>query len=102
MVEAELHPESLEARKKRFMRRVEIMEAQARSQLRLVGPQCVQEDSFAIRKCLKCNPPPEMSKCPVCDAEFDQKWRFKLHLDSNPKWCRDRGEKKARAWSRKV
>lgn len=97
------HPDSLEARKERFLRKVRMMEVQARAQLRLVGPAVpTQDDGMGFRKCLRCSPPPELFKCPVCDTEFEQKWRFKLHLDSNPKWCVDQGKRKARAWSRKV
>ena len=91
-----------QAKHAKAMRRVEMLETQARTQLRLVGPAVEQDDTSGIRRCLTCNPPPKMHRCPVCDWETEDRWRLKLHIDLNPKWCREWGAKKARRWASKV
>lgn len=82
--------------------------------LRLVGPpepqlqdrhrELIRHSSadMMVGRCRFCNPDPHVFKCPVCDYETLDRWRMKLHNMADPQWCRDRGAKKARHWSRQA
>lgn len=54
---------------------------------------------MVIGKCNFCEPPPKFFKCPLCDWETPDRWRMRLHNNSNPRWCQERAAKKARKWS---
>lgn len=57
---------------------------------------------LGLSRCRFCDPPPQVYKCPKCDWETLDRWRMKLHNGTAPKWCQDRADKKARAWSRQA
>lgn len=78
------------------------LEERSRKSLTLIGPKAALDQPFAVRHCPKCTPPPEYFKCPMCDWECEDRWRYELHMTTNPKWCRDRAAKKARLWARQV
>lgn len=61
-----------------------------------------RDSDMVIGQCNFCNPPPKVYKCPVCDFTTEDKWRIKLHNDLNPKWCQERGAKKARRFARQA
>ena len=95
--------DTYEAKHERRMRQVNMLKAEARTMFRTVGPRvsAAQDEDFSMRHCLKCNPPPEVHTCPMCDWQCAERWRLLVHLDLRPDWCVKRGEKKARIWAAK-
>jgi hypothetical protein len=86
--------------------RLDLLVESARMMFRTVGPRVpgvvYPDDDVAIRHCSKCQPTPKIYECPVCNWQTEEKWRFKLHLDLNPLWCRELGAKRARKWASRV
>lgn len=76
----------------------------ARALFRTVGPTMTTGRSggpvFAM--CRRCTPPPELHVCPVCKAEFVDRWRYLLHVRLNPQWCQQEMRRTATAWARHV
>lgn len=81
---------------------VTMLEHRARSAMMLIGPKVAADTPFAIRHCTKCTPPPEVYQCPACDAETTEAWQYDVHLALNPKYCRERADRKARKWASRV
>jgi len=79
------------------------LEKDSRTLLRTFAPEITpRQDNVAARRCLTCNPPPHVFKCPVCDWTTELRWRFSLHLATGPGWCVARGKAKERKWASRV
>jgi hypothetical protein len=101
---SDIDVEPFEVRQERFLRRVNMLMAEARILLRTFGPRVpgAADENLTIRRCAKCTPPPEMHTCAVCGASFEEPWRLSLHISTNPKWCQDAGAKRIREASRQA
>lgn len=82
------------------MNNAELVE-NARQVLTLFGPRvsAAQDEDFTVRKCDLCEPPPREYSCYICGFTTVDKWRYKLHVDLNPKWCQDYAERWARNYA---
>jgi len=107
--------QSFEAKKARALAGLNRLLQPQISAIRLVGPPPAQMSEvhcgfvrnssgsdMSVSMCLFCNPAPKVYKCPICDSETTDRWRMKLHNGLNPKYCQDRGAKKARVWASKA
>lgn len=103
--------QSFEAKKARALEGLDRLLQPQVSAIRLLGPPLPQmaethrgllrdrSSDMAAAYCRFCSPPPKVYKCPICDSETTDRWRMKLHNGVNPKYCQDRGAKKARKWA---
>lgn len=106
--------ESFEAKKARALEGLNRLLQPQISALRIVGPPLPQmseahrgllqdrSSDMAVAYCRFCTPDPKVYTCPICDSQTTDRWRMKLHNMTDPKYCRERGAKKARAWARQA
>ena len=76
--------------------------ADARVLLTLFGPKvsAAQDENPGLRHCTICTPPPKVYTCFICRFETEDRWRYNLHVDLNPKWCQEAGERWANNYAR--
>ena len=94
---------------------VEMAEKLARQKFTLIGPDVNRmpelypdlvtrtDQYFAVRQCRRCDPPPKVYVCPICDWETTVKWHMQNHnMGGQSYLCRQRQRAKERAWSGNV
>lgn len=105
--------QSFEARKARALEGLTRQLKPRIDMLRLIGPPKPQmaevhrqfardEASSGMAYCRFCNPPAEEIKCVLCDREFAERWELGLHTALEPKYCKDRYDRKVRTWARQA
>lgn len=70
--------------------RIEDLEAQARTMLRLIGPRvsAAQDEQInLLRRCNICTPQPHIYQCYICGLATEEHWRYALHIKINPETC---------------
>jgi len=79
--------------------RIEQLEEQTRSMLRLVGPRvsAAQDENISLKLCPTCTPEPKRYECFLCTFTVEDQWRYDLHVKINPETC----QRYAAKWSRR-
>lgn len=80
--------------------RIEDLEAQARSLLRLVGPRvsAMQDEQInLLRRCRICAPEPKVYQCYICGFAVEERWRYDVHIRIDPETC----QRYAKRWAAK-